>query len=365
MPVTSRLRCDENSSYHAELNTMDSTSRRRLSAPRPFIALLAASLALGHAFAATPSFAQPKGAPAAPADPGKKALDLYKKGQVLHKANKFAEALPLFRESFALVPSPNSRLYIARCLAATNDPVAAYLEFEAVIADIDVRAEAKYADTRLGAVQERDEVANKIALVTVTVANAAPNTLVSLGGKDFPRESWGKAVPLAPGSVEVSVTTPPALPLTQQLDLRAGEKRPVALDAVPQKGPDTTPPPTTSSGSRGVLRPVAYLAGGIGVAGFVAFGVGGALATSTYGDLEKKCAPGAGARVCPTDSKSQIDAGKTQQLVANIGLGVGAAGLATGVLLFVLSRDSGPKKDQAPTVQPVVGPSYLGVQGTF
>ena len=57
-----------------------------------------------------------------------------------------------------------------------------------------------------------------------------------------------------------------------------------------------------------------------------------------------------------------------QKDVANAGLVIGAVGLAAGVTLFVLSLDrGGAKKDEAPApqVQPIAGPGYLGVQGTF
>jgi hypothetical protein len=355
---------------------MAPTLRRFFSAPRYRIALLSASLAAAHVLGVAPAAAQPKGGAAAAAPKGgaaspaeangKKALELFKKGQGLYKANKFADALVAFRESYALVASPNSRFYIARCLAGTSDNVNAHIEFEAVIADIDARNEAKYKDTHDVAVQELAQIDAKIALLTVNVANAAANTRVSVAGRDIPREGWGKPIPVSPGAVEVMLTTPPAPSTTQRLDLRAGEKRPLALDAAPAGGPPPPPPPGGSTGSRKFLRPIAYVAGGLGVAGFGVFGAFGFLASDTYTKLEKACGPKSGTiRACPTDTKKQIDDGKLQQNLANIGLIVGAAGLATGVTLFILSRDTSPKTDEAPKVQAVIGPTYLGLQGSF
>lgn len=324
---------------------------------------------MAHALGAAPVSAQPKGAPSAAASADanvKKALDLFKKGQALYKANKFAEALPVFRESYALVPSPNSRILIARCLIGTGDLVAGYQELEALIADVDARQEAKYQQTRDAAAQERDELANtKLALVTISVANASAGTRVAIGDRDIPAETWGKPMPMMPGAVDVSVTTPPAPPLTQRVDLRAGEKRPLALDAAPSSAPPPPPPTTGSGGSRAVLRPIAYLAGGIGVAGFGVFGVFGGLASATYSDLESKCEGGEGSRVCPSNTQGQIDDGKLQKDVANIGLIVGAVGIAAGVTLFVLSIDRGPKKEAAVQMHPVVAPGYVGFQGAF
>lgn len=345
---------------------MHSTSRRSTLAPRRRWTLLAASLVAAQIAAVSPVVAQTKGAaPAGAADDTKKALDLFKKGQGLWKANKFSEALTTFRESYALVQSPNSRFYIARCLAGTGDTVGAYLEFEAVIADIDARNEAKYVDTRANAVSERDEVAAKISLLTVNVLNPQPGTRLTVAGRDVPREAWAKAIPLTPGMTDVSVTTVPNPPISQPLDLKAGEKRTFDIDANKAAAPPP-PPPGGGSSSRGFLRPVAYVAGGVGVAGFVMFGVAGALATSTYSDLDSKCSKGTGTRACPSDLQGKIDEGKLQKDVANAGLIIGAVGLAAGVTLFVLSRDSGPKKDEGPKVQSlVVGPSRVSLEGTF
>ena len=335
-------------------------------APRPRHALLVASLLAAPGLVAAPALAQPKGAPAgatSDAATTKKAVDLFKKAQGLYKANKFADALPAFRESYGLVPSPNSRIYIARCLAATGDPVAAYQEFEALIADVDARNDPKYQDARNASVAERDELAaNKLALVTITVNNPSPATKVAIGARDIPADAWGKPVAVAPGAVEVTLTTPPGAPQTRRIDLVAGQKVPVALDASP---PVVTPPPVASSsgGSRGFLRPAAYVAGGVGVVGMGLFAAFGGLATSTYADLESKCQGTDGSRACPSGTQGQIDDGKMQKDVANVGLIIGAAGLATGVTLFVLSIDRGPKKEAQ--VQPVAGPGYVGVQGVF
>lgn len=324
--------------------------------------LLAAGLAAAQLGDVSTALAQPKGGAAAPSqDATKKALDLFKKGQALFNKDKFGEALPLFRESYALVASPNSQIYIARCLTGTGDSVGAYLEYNALIADVDARNDPKYAPARENAVKERDDVAGKIGLLTVTVSGAAPGTRLSVAGHDIASDKWGKPIPVAPGSVEVSVVTPPGVPQTQQVELHAGEKKDfsIAASGAPSGTATTTAPP----GSRAWMRPVSYAAAGVGVAGFIVFGITGGLATSAYSELDKKCGPGSATRACPSDLKSTIDNGKTEQTLANVGLVVGAVGLATGVTLFVLSRTG--KKDDAPKQSLVVGPSYVGVHGTF
>jgi hypothetical protein len=95
------------------------------------------------------------------------------------------------------------------------------------------------------------------------------------------------------------------------------------------------------------------------------------MANSTYSDLEEKCAG-----PCPADSQDdldQIDSGRTQQTLANVGLVVGIVGIGAGVTLFVLSlggKSSEAKTGQAhlaPVRKPelVVGPGFTGVRGKF
>jgi phenylpyruvate tautomerase PptA (4-oxalocrotonate tautomerase family) len=343
------------------------TPRRSAPRHRHRLATLAASLVALHFVIVAPASAQAQGAaPAASEANKKKAVELFKKGQALSKANKCGEALPVLRESYSLVESPNSQIYIARCLAGTNDLVGAYLEFTALIADVDGRKEAKYQPTRDSAVTERDEIAAKISFVTVNVANPTPDTRVTVGLKEIARDQWGKAIPLMPGTVDVTLSAPPAAPQTQNLELTAGQKKTINLDtAGPATGGGDNPPPSTG-GSRKILRPISYAAAGVGVVGMGMFAVAGALASATYSDLDSKCTKGTGQRACSPDLAGQINDGKVQKDLANVGLIIGAVGLAAGVTLFIVSREPG-KKDEAPRpeVQAVVGPSYLGLQGSF
>jgi hypothetical protein len=324
--------------------------------------------------------------PAAPAEPSEKDVQTaqlhFKKGNDFFTMKKFSLALDEFKKSYAAVASPNSRLYIARSLVQLGEHVDAYLEFDGVIAEAEARSktEPKYAPTRETAMVERDEVGNKIALVTVNVTNDAPDAKLLIGGKEIPRERWGKPHPVAPGETEVVLETPAKPPVKEALTLKAGDKRPVALDA----NAAATPPPggggagetgggagetggggdTGSTGGPGMtkLRPFAFVAAGVGVAGLATFAIAGIMSNSTYSDLEAMC----GTSPCPPELADDVSTGKTQQTIANIGLVVGAIGVAAAVPLFILS--SGKKSDDAPPpaeARVVIAPGYLGLHGRF
>jgi hypothetical protein len=333
----------------------------------PFRALLAA-LAAGAAITsaglavAQPRPPRPPPPPPAATTPGdtQKATQLYQKGSELFKAKRFIPALEQFRASYATVASPNSHLYIARCLAAMGETQKAWLEFDAVAEEASTRGD-KYLPTRDSANVERDELGAKLGLVTVSTGRAEPNAALRIGGWEVPRDRWGRPFPVDPGTYEVRLEAPGRPANKTTVTVMAGDRRAVTLDtggAVARSGPAPAPASKING-----LRVAGIAASGVGVAGMVMFAVGGAMSKGTYADLKTKCGGDTGG--CGgVDVSSDISKGKTQQAIGNAGLIIGAVGVATGVTLIVLStRKKGD--DARPAAQLTVGPSWAGVTGSF
>ncbi len=110
----------------------------------------------------------------------------------------------------------------------------------------------------------------------------------------------------------------------------------------------------------GGVRIAGFVIAGLGVAGMGAFAGAGLAAKSKFSTVETEC----GNARC-TDSKygDVIDSGKTLQTIANVGLGVGIAGLVGGALMIAVG---GPSKAPLPA-QIEVGPNGAGLRfaGTF
>ncbi len=323
--------------------------------------------ALGSAAMVAPSIAMAappvKGRPVANGpDASKAATALFTRGTELFKAKKFGPAMEQFRQSYALVPSPNSHLYVARCMAALGDTRNAYVEFNKVVDEATQRAvtEEKYAPTRDSARVERDELSSKLGLVTVTLASPDLGR-ARIGRYDLAPEDLGRPYPLDPGNYDVVVEGLGRPPIKQSISVGPGEKREVLLSAPvgPVAGPVEPPPPVRSSKINGLI--IGGIIGEVvGVAGFAMFAAEGAASKSTYSSLEKTCGSNGG---CGThDVSSDISKGKSQQTIANVGLGLGIAGVATGTTLIVLGVR---KKSSAPQTGLVVGPGYVGYDGTF
>jgi hypothetical protein len=337
-------------------------------------AALCAIIAAPILAAGSPALAQPKpppppppGAPPAPPPSGdtQKATQYYMKGSELFKAKKFVPALEQFKLSYATVPSPNSHLYIARCLAAIGETRGAWLEFDKVSEEAAARAatEEKYGPTRDSANVERDELATKLGLVTVDVAHAEPGTVLHIGKYDVPRDRWSRPYPVDPGTYEVRVETPNRPVVKSTVDAGPGTRRAVLLDVAAGGAPVGPAQPAQASSKINGLRVAGIAAAGVGVVGFVMFAAGGAASKSTYSSLETTCGTSGGCR--GMDVSDQISKGKTQQAIANAGLGLGIAGVAVGTTLIVLSTRKKPADAARPSAELTVGPTWIGAQGTF
>lgn len=277
---------------------------------------------------------------------------------------RFEEALATFRSSYQVVASPNTRLMIARTLRELGRDVEAYQEYSATLTDAGAQGE-RYAGAATAAAEEQTEVRGKVALVTVRVAEARAGMEVRLGGEPFDLGRLGTPFPVAPGVLGASVSAPDGAAGATEITATAGGTHEVvlALVAAPEAPPPPPPPPVAEQrveASQVSLRTWAFVAAGVGVAGIATFAIVGSMANSKFDDLESTCKGG----TCPPDKQEDIDSGKTYQLVANVGLGLGVVGLGTGALLYLLE----PKREAASTgttVHVSVGPGSVSVGGSL
>lgn len=311
------------------------------------------------------------------------ALKHFKAGGAAVAKHNLTHAIVEYRASLDIIDSPNSRLELARALRDNDQSVDAWTEYSRTIEDGQALAanEARYEKTVDAATLERRAVEAKIALLFITVEGAPPGATLQVGSVAVPSESWGKPFPVAAvahGAVEVMLQARGAVVARQTVQAEPGgqaavtlgkkELAPVAvapqpepIEAAPHSEfeavtPAGTEPPHASRSSATRLRPFAYAAGGVGLAGLATFAISGSLSHSAFNNLQSKC-HGA----CPPGHESEISSGRTEQTVANVGLVLGALGVASGVGLFIMSLPHARQGDTAL----VIGPAWLGVRGSL
>ena len=155
----------------------------------------------------------------------------------------------------------------------------------------------------------------------------------------------GRAVDLDPGKYHFRFVLPDNSELSTDALVREGEKnRLIEVRAPEEKGPVVGTPATLAATPHPAVgappeplekkTPVAaWVATGVAVAGFGTFATFAILGSSDKQKLDE-CAPN-----CPESEHDRRDSLKTKYLVADIGLGVGAA---SAILAGVLFLTSGP-----------------------
>ncbi len=304
------------------------------------------------------------------------AQEAFLAGDRAFDVQNYEEALRHFRVSHEVVASPNSRLMVARCLLELGRLDESYDEYLGVLAD--AADDEDYVDTREAAKKEQDALLNRLAWVKLEWGGRAKHASLEVGGRTRSVKRMDRPIAVTPGTTRIVATSETGEEASATVHVAAGRTAHVSLSTgkhVTVGTPPAKPPSTTvnEKGSRphvaakaphdvavqdsggGSLKPLAYVAGGVGLVGMATFGTFGYLSGRHYDALEDDCRDGR----CPTASQDDIAAGKQGQLVANIGLGVGIAGLGTGIVLFLLDDDG-----ERP-VAVDVGHRSISVRGVF
>jgi hypothetical protein len=340
----------------------------------PLLAAIAGAALI--ALAPGSSFSQPK--PAQNAAVVAKATEQFFAGQELYADKKFDEALVQFRASFAAAPSPNNHLYIARCLRELGRLAAAYDEYAQVIVEAADRAttEAKYAATQKAAAEERAALKSKVATITVAMPPDVAGASLRVGSDVILPGRWKQEIAVDPGRVVVRAEAPDRAPFERDLTLAAGEKQEVVVDLSGKGDGSSSSSPSSSSSSGSTssvfgnlpIRPIAYAAAGVGVAGFALFGILGLSASSKYDDLRAKCDGR-----CGPEHQDDVDSGRALTTVSNVGLALGIIGVAGGVGLYVtdlvtrkpVKEEGAPGPSVAVRVSPDPTAPGVFVSGSF
>jgi hypothetical protein len=291
----------------------------------------------------------------------------FDQGREFAAANRFPEALAEFQASFEIVASPNTHFSMARTLASMGRLGEAYTEFGKTVVEARTAApkDKRYAQAADAADAEQRDLRGRVGFVLVTVEHGESFTL-KIGDREIDRSQLAEPIAVTPGQVTVAVSSAGVEISKQSVSVAAGESKKVVLDAQPRPlspaAPEPPPPaePTVVvDTSPGGLRTASYIVGGVGIAGLATFAIFGAMEKSKFNQLNDAChgAP------CPPGHEDDIAAGRSQKTIANVGLAVGAAGVAAGVVLFAVSGRS--KAATTAQTSLVVGPGFVGVGGTL
>jgi hypothetical protein len=271
------------------------------------------------------------------------------------------KAQDLFRRAYTLVPAPTLALREARSLVALGrlvDGMEAYLR--ATRTRLGPDSSAAFREAVKKAEEELALLRPRVPRLEIRIVGIAPDHAalrVSVDGRPWPPALLGVAGPIDPGEHEVVAETRSHRD-SKRVTLAEGASESVQLelpaeaDSDPNAGDMNAPLVTRKNASGNTNRTLAYVGFGVGAAGLAVGVVSGVIATRRHSSAEDSCPSAA----CSDD----VDAFRRYRTISTVGYVVGVVGVGAGVTLWLTA----PKK-QEPAVGAFLGPSRAGIRGRF
>jgi hypothetical protein len=302
------------------------------------------------------------------------AIAAYRMGRALLAQKKTEAALEELQRSLRLLPSPNTELLIGHALRELGRLGEAMGTYQRVLADASAKVqagEARYQRTLEEAGRWSAALRPKVGKLDISVAGCGEGCRLTVDEREIALDGRHATAWFATGPLHTAVaTSADGREARREISVEAGGVRTEVILTVPPPEPEPAPQPvappapTTPPDDDGGDFPLppwpVYVAGGVGVVGFALFAGFGAASASTASDLDE-CAPN-----CPESLREDADAGKRNQTIANVGLGIGITGLvAAGTIwaLDVFVFDEGDEGDETMALR--VGPTGAILVGRF
>lgn len=263
------------------------------------------------------------------------------------EAGRYASGCPALAESYRIDPHPGVLFTLAECenkwgkIASAFAHYEAYLDLFAHMSD-GQKAHQRGRD-RIAAAQ-RDALRSELPQLALSLpATAPPGTTVTRDGDPIGAPSLGVPLPVDPGEHVIAATTPDGVSHETRVTLARGQHRSVVLDlSAPPPSPQVVPPPTQpapalppreqAGTASNPLRTAAWIAGGIGLAGVAVGSIAGAVVMGDASTIHSDCQ----GLSCSGPGLSASSQSRTFGPISDVGFAVGAAGLVTAALLFLL-----------------------------
>ncbi len=294
-----------------------------------------------------------------------------KSGIEAYREGRFEDAVELLTRAESVIHAPTHLLYIARSQAKLGRLVEAKEAYIKVINDqLDDKAPPAFVKAQEEARTELEALQGRLASLKIVVTGAERSEVqVKVDDKPLPNIALGVSTDASPGERHLVVSAPGKTTQELTVQLAEGQSETVTIelldDASATSEEVTTAPEVTTEiedAPRSSKKMIGFVLGGVGVAGL---GVGTAFGIMTLSDAKKareddSLCPD---EQCSSDGDEAISKAKTKALVANIGIGVGAALVAVGGYLVITA----PKSGQEVVRLTPEGPGVAGVslKGAF
>jgi hypothetical protein len=305
------------------------------------------------------------------------AESLFEEGKFLLSAGKIALACAKFEMSQARAPSHVALVTLADCYERQGKMASAWATYRSAAA---AAQNAKQPEREKIARDHAAAVERKLARLKIAVAAdlvaLAPE--IRRDGVIVPRDSWGVAVLVDPGTISVTVSVAGKKSWNTSIDAMAAGISTVDVTlasivgeqvAAAAPAPVISAPAVRSGGLEwNEQRVAALVVGGVGVAGLAAGTVFGLVRNSRLSEVKSNCADWPSD--CAESARDPQQSAKSAGTIATVSFVVGSAAIAGAAVLWLTApRETARGEKAAVGVQivPVVGREggSLAVRGVW
>lgn len=303
--------------------------------------------------------------PAHADDGAARAQQRFDDGEALMKQGALDDACTAFAESNDLDPRAGTLIRLGQCREQHQQLASAWSAFHGALARAKDPRKRRFAEAAVAA------LAPRLSRLTIVVAADArvPGLTITLDGAPLDATRWNTPVPLDGGAHVVQADAPErrASSVVVSVPIERGDQTiriaPLASSDAAPTSPAKDEPPTLDRHAaaphrdhqpRSQQRTLALGVGGLGLATLALGGVLGAHAKGLERDAYERCSDPAAVCSDAAAANGLIDRARSRAVLANVGLGVGAAAIVGAAVLW-FTGSTAARSDRAAFV-PRVGP---------
>jgi hypothetical protein len=297
---------------------------------------------------------------------------MFNQGKALLARGETAAACDAFAASQKLAPVPSTLMNLGDCREKNAQLASAWAAYVAV--ERQVRGDGKYGGLADVAAGRAAKLLPRLSYLTINVPDGVrvDGLVVTRDGVEIEAGAWNQRLPIDGGPHVVAGRAPGHE--TWSTTVEAGAERDEVAVEVPRfkalRDPVGAGKTIIIDRSRPSMfttrRKLAVGVAGAGVAGLVAGGVLGLRAQSLQDDAIQACPQGAMDSCSPTEAARATSLNHDARglaLGANLALGVGAAAVVTGAVLWFTGAPHGvtERSPRAVAVAPTIGGGFVGL----
>jgi len=284
-------------------------------------------------------------------------------GRKLYRAGDYETAIERFHSAEAIVHAPAHVLYLARAHAKLGRLVAARDLYQQIVDEpLGANDPAPFHRAQDKARREIEALAPRIPSVALTITGPSSEPItITLDDQPLPPGRVSSPVPVDPGEHRLAVTAPGWRTEQRSLSLAEGEAKTLTIALSRGDGPAVADPDGQDDGPGEPLPIGPIVLFGVGGAALIVGGVTGALALERSDELHDRCPP----NPCPPENEALEDEAKVFATVSTVGFVLGGAAVAGGLAWWLFGSSDGEDELSRSWLRPLVGPTSLGIGGTF